>query len=136
MPLTEKKGAYLLFIELAVPLQLALPMRPPTTLPPGRYAYAGSAYGPGGLRARIARHLRKDKTQRWHIDRLTAAGDVIAVQVEVGGSECALFEDLRARAGASVPVPRFGSSDCRRCPAHLLLLPDDVDTDSIRRGVG
>ncbi len=127
MPLTGEKGAYLLLIELAAPLSLELPGRPAASLAPGRYAYAGSAYGPGGLRARIARHLRKDKSPRWHIDRLTGAGRVIAVQAAVGGSECALFEGLRALPGSSIPVAGFGSSDCRRCPAHLVRLPDDVD---------
>jgi hypothetical protein len=25
--------------------------------------------------------------------------------------------------GTSVPLPGFGSSDCRSCPAHLVALP-------------
>ena len=28
---------------------------------PGYYLYAGSAFGPGGMRARASRHLRTDK---------------------------------------------------------------------------
>ena len=67
-------GAYLLLIELAAPLALGIPRFGAAILPPGRYAYGGSAYGPGGLRARIGRHLRRDKPLRWHVDRLTAPG--------------------------------------------------------------
>jgi Uri superfamily endonuclease len=40
-------------------------------LPAGRYLYCGSAKGPGGLKARLSRHMRRGKSVRWHIDRLT-----------------------------------------------------------------
>ncbi|MDC7789088.1 GIY-YIG nuclease family protein [Rhodoplanes sp. TEM] len=91
------------------------------TLAPGRYLYCGSARGPGGLRARIARHLRRRKTLRWHVDRLTTRGTVIAVWAVPDGDECALAGAL---AGLPVPIPGFGASDCRRCPSHLFAWPD------------
>ncbi len=122
-PISREPGAYLLLIELAAPLALDIPSIGAAALAPGRYAYGGSAYGPGGLRARIGRHLRRDKAQRWHVDRLTAAGRVIGVRAHPGGRECALVRDLLELPGASVPVPGFGSSDCRSCPAHLVMLP-------------
>ncbi len=126
-PISREPGAYLLLIELAAPLALDIPRFDAATLAPGRYAYCGSAYGPGGLRARIGRHLRRDKAQRWHIDRLTAAGRVAGVRAVPGGRECALLRDLLARPGVSVPVPGFGSSDCRACPAHLVSLPKSFE---------
>ena len=116
-------GAYLLLIELAAPLALDIPSLGAATLPPGRYAYGGSAYGPGGLRARIGRHLRRDKALRWHIDRLTAAGRAIGLRAVPGGRECDLVRGLLDLPGTSVPLPGFGSSDCRSCPAHLVALP-------------
>src|SRR3954452_25262653 len=64
-------GAYLLLLTLDAPLSVALPHRVPVALPVGRYLYAGSARGPCGLRARLARHLRRDKAVHWHIDRIT-----------------------------------------------------------------
>ena len=127
MDLPADKGAYLLLIELAAPLEVPLPGRPAATLPPGRYVYAGSAYGPGGLRARIGRHLRRDKPRRWHVDRLTAAGVVVAVVAAPGGSECALLERVLAAEGSALPLPGFGSSDCRRCPAHLARIAPGFD---------
>jgi len=63
-PVSGEPGAYILSIDLAVPLALDIPKFGAATLAPGRYAYCGSAYGPGGLRARIARHLRRDKSKR------------------------------------------------------------------------
>jgi Uri superfamily endonuclease len=37
---------------------------------PGYYIYVGTAFGPGGVRARVSRHLRPDKLKHWHIDYL------------------------------------------------------------------
>ncbi len=122
-PFPSEPGAYLLLIELAAPLALAIPRLGAATLAPGRYAYGGSAYGPGGLRARIGRHLRADKTPHSHVDHLTAAGQVVAICAVLGARECDLVRDLLEVPGASVPVPGFGSSDCRTCPAHLVALP-------------
>lgn len=114
-------GAYLLYFAVEFPLALAIPRLGDPILNPGGYVYAGSAWGPGGLRARVARHLRSDKPRRWHVDHL-AVGCRMA-RVFPGGRECALVADLSA-AGATFPVRGFGSSDCRGCEAHLLRLPD------------
>ena len=127
----DDKGAYVLVVELDAPLALAIPSLAPTVLAPGRYAYCGSAYGPGGLKARVGRHLRRENAMRWHIDRLTQAGRVAAVGLEPGGSECALVARLMETAGAGVPVRGFGSSDCHRCPSHLVQVPTGFDPTSI-----
>ncbi len=119
-------GAYVLSIRLDAALALDMPAFAGATLAPGTYAYCGSAYGPGGLAARIARHMRKSKPAHWHIDRLTALGRIVAVGVAPRGRECDLVDLLLAR-GAAVPVPGFGSSDCRRCAAHLVAPPAGLD---------
>jgi len=113
-------GAYLLLIRLDAPLRPAIRTLPPTILPPGAYVYAGSARGPGGLRARIARHLRRDKAIRWHVDHLSAAAREIIAFAVPGARECALCRALAATPRFHVPIPGFGSSDCRICPSHLL----------------
>ena len=122
-------GAYVLLIELGAPLVLEVASLARAVLPAGRYAYCGSAYGPGGLKARIGRHLRRDKAHRWHVDHLTAAGRIVAFRAVPGGRECDLLARVLEMPGASVPVPRFGSSDCRACPAHLVALPAGFDLD-------
>jgi len=108
-------GAYLLLIEIASPLKITRPAQ--ATLAAGRYLYAGSAYGPGGLRARISRHMRRTKRCRWHVDQITAVADVIGAWILLDGNEC----DLVAR-NSQLPaaLTGFGSSDCRRCRGHLL----------------
>ena len=47
--------------------------------PVGRYIYTGSAKR--SIEARIARHLRKKKTLRWHIDYLLASPKAKVVSV-------------------------------------------------------
>jgi len=116
-------GAYILQISLDRPLSFEA-ARLRGTLPGGTYAYAGSAYGPGGLRARIARHLKTDKRVHWHADRLTAVGRITGVGFIEGGRECDLAQRLAALPDALIPIAGFGSSDCRRCRAHLIRLPD------------
>lgn len=118
-------GAYALVIELGRPHRLAIATLAPATLAAGLYLYLGSARGPGGIRARVGRHLRVEKPKHWHVDHLTARGRVTRVIAAPGGSECALASRAREFRSVAVPVAGFGSSDCRTCPAHLLRLPDE-----------
>jgi histidyl-tRNA synthetase len=119
-------GAYVLLVRLAAPLRVAAGRRK-ALLEPGLYLYCGSARGPGGLRARLARHLRREKRPHWHIDQITLAGAVEGAWVEEGGDECALNEAL---SHLPAPLEGFGGSDCRRCPAHLRRLIDGAPLPS------
>ncbi len=130
-PVPRGPGAYVLLIELDAPLKLDFATLPRALLPAGRYAYCGSAYGPGGCAARIARHLRKDRPVRWHVDRLSGAGRIVAVRAWPGGHECDLVARLLTIGGARAPVAGFGSSDCRRCRAHLVALPATFDARAL-----
>lgn len=122
--LPRRPGAYALLIQLDRQLMLDIPAFRGKSLKPGHYAYCGSAWGPGGIRARVSRHLRTDKPMRWHVDRLTAAGRVLQAGLLCSGRECDLVANLRSR-GGTVAHPGFGSSDCTICEAHLLRLADD-----------
>lgn len=112
-------GAYALWLRLPAPLA-ATAGRCAALLAPGDYLYCGSANGSGGLRARLARHWRKEKRAHWHVDQLTMAGDILGAFVVEGGSECALDAALKA---LPIPLPGFGSSDCPRCVSHLRFFP-------------
>ncbi|MBB4316069.1 DUF123 domain-containing protein [Roseospira marina] len=122
-------GAYLLAVWLpeTVPLPPALCQPERDHIAGGWLVYAGSARGPGGLRARLRRHMRRDKGCRWHVDWLTTApGARVWAAAVPAGDECALACAVRGLPGATTPVPGFGSSDCRTCPSHLIRLPEDV----------
>lgn len=112
-------GAYLLLIDLPVLIDFSrATLR--GTFEPGFYVYAGSAYGPGGLRARIRRHMRRGKPSHWHVDTLTAAAQRIAAIPIEHGNECAVAEVMLGTRLFRPSLPGFGSSDCNRCISHLL----------------
>lgn len=119
--LPVEAGAYGLTFRLDGPMILPIATLRNPVLAAGDYVYAGSAFGPGGIRARVTRHLRADKKPHWHIDHLSARAWYIDVRTYPGERECALVADMLAE-GAEFPVPGFGSSDCRDCAAHLVLL--------------
>lgn len=90
--------------------------------PRGLYLYAGSAWGGGGLAARVGRHLRGDGRPRWHVDHLRrVALPAFVALYPHRREECALAQQALALPGAQVVAPRFGASDCR-CAAHLVHL--------------
>ncbi len=115
-------GAYALLIRLDASL-LAKAGRQAVMLTPGRYIYCGSAKGPGGIAARLRRHMRRKKRAHWHVDQLTCAGATLGAWAVPGGDECALNEEL---AVFPSPVEGFGSTDCPRCKSHLRFWPTDA----------
>ena len=114
-------GSYIL--ELALGHQIAI--RPgklgEILLGPGRLRYYGSARGPGGVRSRVARHLRRAEKRHWHVDWLLSRAAVRRVLVDLRATECGLLRRDLASGRWAVAAAGFGSSDCRRCPAHLLI---------------
>ena len=113
-------GAYILQVDIAESVLVTIAGRSPTELTAGRYLYCGSAKGPGGLRARLARHMRHGKSVHWHIDQLTERGIIIGSWIVPNGRQCELVAMLGS---LPMPIPGFGSSDCRRCRSHLLYRP-------------
>jgi Uri superfamily endonuclease len=111
------RGAYAMAIELADAVAVMLSGRSPIVLPAGRYLYCGSANGPGGLKARLLRHMRRGKSVRWHVDQLTERGLVIGGRIFPRGDECRLVQMC---SHLPMPIVGFGSSDCATCRSHLL----------------
>ena len=123
----KKRGAYVLYLDIKLPLMLPVGSLGSAVFPAGRYAYVGSARR--GIAARVLRHKRlaveKAGKIHWHIDSLLVnphtqwAGEVVLEN----GIECGISKRIAAMSGVTVPVPGFGSSDCRAgCRAHLYLL--------------
>ena len=132
--LPAEPGAYVLTFRLDGTVTLPIATLDNPVFAAGDYLYAGSAFGPGGSRARVSRHLRADKKPHWHIDHLSARVARIDVKTYPGRRECELVADMLA-AGADVPVPGFGSADCRDCAAHLVRLAAGYQNSNIVNGV-
>jgi Uri superfamily endonuclease len=124
----KKQGAYVLYLDVRLPLTLTVGSLGRFFIPAGRYAYVGSART--GIAGRIARHRRLAEQKagkiHWHIDYLLMhshiqwAGDVMMED----GVECDISKQIASKKGVTVPVPGFGASDCRsECKAHLYRLP-------------
>lgn len=88
--------------------------------PRGFYVYVGSAFGPGGLAARLRRHLRPVKRLHWHIDylRRCSACDQIWFSLSEQRLEHPWAAVLAGLPDALMPIPKFGATDCS-CAAHL-----------------
>ena len=89
-------------------------------LQPGFYVYVGSAFGPGGLKARIGHHRRRSRRPHWHIDYLSKHLTPIEVwyTYDTVHQEHCWSEILEHYRDTSTPLPGFGSSDCC-CKSHL-----------------
>jgi Uri superfamily endonuclease len=122
-------GGYALELYLEQPCAVDIGRLGRREFPAGIYLYLGSARGPGGLRARLARHLRSPAAIRfhWHIDYLRPFARLVALAwlCEADGApadlECRWSQALASLPGAVIAVPGFGAADCRSgCPAHLI----------------
>jgi len=113
-------GVYCVIVRLERAARIRIGRLGLVTLAPGTYVYTGRAAR--GLAARVARHLRRRKPKRWHIDHLTTHrwARVIGLIVVFGDAawECCVNHGVMALAQDS--VPGFGASDCRSgCRSHL-----------------
>jgi len=93
-------------------------------LQPGWFVYVGSAQGPGGLAARVGRHIQIEKKRRWHIDYVRPQVELREVWFTHGSEkvECQWAQKMAQMPKAELRYQRFGASDCS-CAAHLIWLP-------------
>jgi len=119
--LPREPGSYLLMLRLPDFREIQVGRLGRLGFAPGWYLYAGSAFGPGGLAARLGHHFKPVQKPHWHIDYLRAEAMVMEAWIALG-SPCREHEWAAALSKAPCSGKRvggFGSSDCR-CPSHLL----------------
>jgi len=141
LAIPKSPGVYLLQMVLFRPQTLRVGALGEYYFQPGEYLYVGSAQGPGGLKARLGRHLLGYGTCHWHVDWLRPATSVSGYfYLETRKYiECAWSQFLMQVPKASIPVPGFGASDCsskgNSCAAHLVSLQPGIDLNMIRDGL-
>jgi Uri superfamily endonuclease len=89
----------------------------------GFYVYIGSAFGPGGVQARVAHHRAPSIHPHWHIDYIQGVTQLQEIWwthdlMRREHQWADLFKRMR---GASIPLRGFGSSDCA-CESHFYFL--------------
>lgn len=111
----------------------------------GYYVYVGSAFGPGGVKARVSHHCCNTKKPNWHIDYLRKFMRPVNVwytcdprRLEHRWAKVFLKNNVMS------PFRGFGCSDCD-CYSHLFFtfkkpetaiffnaLPGDIEVESVQ----
>ena len=116
-------GSYLLILYLRRRTLITIGRLGTFSFQRGWYCYAGSAFGPGGLKARLGHHLKTINCYHWHIDYLRTVAELRSVwYVEGADKEHSWSTALARLESAELPIRGFGSSDCD-CLSHLVYLP-------------
>lgn len=127
LKMSRRPGTYCLVLRATTAQRIQVGRWGTLDVHPGFYLYVGSAFGPGGLSARVSRHWRKTHARHWHVDYLREVTTPIEVWCSYGSRD---FEHRWADylgAICGVPsVPGFGCSDCD-CESHLFASPGKPD---------
>jgi len=117
--LPAARGTYILVLRACSHRSVRIGRLGTMVLEPGYYLYIGSAFGPGGLAARIRHHQRRTRRPHWHVDYLRRHTRLETVWCGHGQRcEHEWAAAVAALPGASAALAGFGSSDCR-CETHL-----------------
>ena len=117
--MTKEPGTYVLILRSKNRAKVQVGRWGVLDVAKGFYAYIGSAFGPGGVLARVERHCSVAKRNHWHIDYLREALILESVWYSHGMLR---LEHVWAGAVSNFnnaqPIARFGCSDCK-CQSHL-----------------
>ena len=113
-------GTYVLLLYLPEDKTLVVGKLGEFDFPAGWYTYVGSAFGSGGLMARIKHHLQPGESPHWHIDYLRREAQLKEVWLAPDGKprEETWVELMIDIPGATVLIEGFGASDSRQ-ETHL-----------------
>lgn len=120
----SSRGNYLLILHAAKSFSAEIGKLGTMQGEAGYYYYCGSAFGPGGIAARVKHHGKISARPHWHMDylrpytRLSSAG-YATTQTNL---EHDWAQAIATFPEAKIALPGFGASDCR-CRAHLIWLP-------------
>ena len=131
-------GTYILLMNTEAEVDVAIGAAGILRLRHGCYAYAGSAFGPGGLFARLKHHCYSDAGPRWHVDYLRGHVQISEIIISCSRErlECLWADMLDELPHSSRPLAGFGASDCH-CDSHLFYLPQLPLLANFRRfGIG
>ncbi len=124
------KGTYLLFFFLDHDQSLVIGKLGEKHFKAGYYYYIGSAFGPGGVFARIKHHIKKSTKPRWHIDYFKNFANLLDIWYTnfPEKRECQYAQLLSHFADDC--ITDFGCSDCR-CQSHFFYFNKKLDFDFI-----
>lgn len=124
--LPNKPGTYILCLQLKQTTQINIGKLGTFNFKKGFYFYVGSAFGPGGIRARCGHHIKIASRPRWHIDYLRQHCELehIIYSDEPQHLEHQWADFVLSINSVEIPAIGFGSSDCH-CNSHLFFCCSD-----------
>lgn len=118
-------GLYAVVLGLARPARVRAGALGEFLFEPGTYVYIGSAQK--GTAKRIARHRKRVKPMRWHIDYFRVKARWVGAVAYPGVTgECELAAEAARALGGRVAARGFGASDCR-CHGHLIMATEEPE---------
>ena len=117
----NKSGTYALILESKSAFSTKVGKLGRVTGDAGFYIYVGSAFGPGGVEARIRHHKKSVARPRWHLDyirRFMVLKEIWTTYDSVK-REHQWANVLSSFSRAKIPFSGFGASDCS-CVSHLI----------------
>ncbi len=123
--LTPRSGTYALVLSSSATLQLQIGKLGTLPLVRGFYVYVGSAFGPGGLKARLGHHQCAPRQAHWHIDYLRRATRLEQVWFTYDPTyrEHQWARLMGTAMRGIIPLEGFGASGCA-CRSHLYYFRD------------
>ena len=127
-------GTYALILEAGTGFKITVGKLGPLAGKPGYYVYVGSAFGPGGVNARLKHHRQIARKPHWHIDYLglELSFNEVWYTHDDQKRECEWVSVLTGMKGALTPFPGFGASDCT-CPTHLVFFKSRPSFQGFRK---
>lgn len=127
-------GTYLLFLYCENAVEIQVGKLGLFEFQPGYYHYIGSAFGSGGLKARIGHHNRISQSPHWHLDYIRPNLVLTDIWYSLDNirHEHAWAECLYYTLGLQIPVAGLGSSDCQ-CRSHFLYSDTKLEICTLRK---
>ena len=131
----SQPGSYVVILRNRQHVRVEIGRLRTLKIDPGYFIYVGSAFGPGGVRARVLRHSRKAKALHWHVDYLRekTGFDSAWYSHDPRKLEHAWAEVFSRLPGYSA-IEGFGCSDCR-CHSHLFFNPVFPDISEFLKNI-
>jgi Uri superfamily endonuclease len=127
-PIDNAKGTYILILKADTTKHIQVGRLGKMALRPGFYLYVGSAFGAGGLKARLDHHLKRVTKAHWHIDYLRRYAQVIEVWYTTDAirREDQWVAHMTMLPKISVAYAGFGASDSKAA-SHLFVSTQKPD---------
>jgi len=131
--MNSKPGTYVIMLRCDAERHLQVGRWGSLDVQPGYYLYVGSAFGPGGLLARVARHCRGSVRKHWHIDYLREAASPVYAWYSHSAQRLEhRWASALGKLRWTTPIEGFGCTDCQ-CETHLFFSASEPDLAAFAR---